>query len=67
VSSIPDRLDAVRDVLVTLHKDVHKDNDNAAQTSPHLRETVSAVSAALAAVQRARRHAAAAYTKEERR
>lgn len=55
---IPARLDAVQAELHAIFTDIRAANDNTRQNDAQLREAVSATSAAIAAVQRARRHAA---------
>ena len=55
---IPARLEAVEAELREIFTDIRVANDAAHQDDAHLREAVSATSAAIAAVERAHRHAA---------
>ena len=54
--AFPERLLTAHTDLEALFEDLHAANVEAHQLNPHLREAVSALSAAVAAVERAHKH-----------
>lgn len=58
---IPERLEVVQAELRLIFTDIHTANDDSRQAHAHMREAVSATSAAIAAIQRAHKHAVNAW------
>lgn len=67
VSAVPEHLRVAENELGEAFEHLHRRNDNTRQADPHLREAVSACSAALAAVRRAVEHAEQVYETEATR
>lgn len=66
MSAVPDHLRAAEAELAEAFEHLHRRNNGTGQSDPHLREAVSACSAALAAVRRAIGHAGHAYATGEK-
>lgn len=64
MSDVPGLLDAAESKLAEAFKDLHGENNAWRQDNVHLREAVSATSAALAQVRRAIGHAGHVYAQE---